>query len=325
MIAGGEMPRRPQAVVHSLHLHTRATYWLKIELPAATGSVDDLSEALAQCGALAVSIEGDDTDAVFEERPRAPDFWHHSRVSGLFQADIDVDVVIKHIECCTGNTVAYRIEHVPDQSWQSAWRESCKPMRFGKRLWICPAGLVPSATSGAVTVLIDPGLAFGTGTHATTALCLEWLAAHTCEDKTVVDYGCGSGILAIAALKLGAKLAWGVDIDRRALQVSTDNARRNGVSERYRALTPQALPGDVSADIVFANILARPLIELAPDLRRLVSPGGVLLLTGLLADQVEAVYPHYAPAFSLQTHFREDDDHEHCWAMLIGHREGVEG
>ena len=305
-------------------MHSRATHWLKIELPAAAGSVDDLSEALAQCGALAVSIEGGDADAVFEQQPRAPDFWPRSRVSGLFPASVDVAAVIKHIEHYTGDTVSYRIEHVPDRPWQSAWRESCKPMCFGERLWICPADLAPSTTTGAVTVRIDPGLAFGTGTHATTALCLDWLAAHACEDKTVIDYGCGSGILAIAALKLGAKFAYGVDIDGRALQVSADNARRNGVSERYRALMPQALPGEVSADIVFANILARPLIALAPELRQRVTPYGVLLLTGLLANQVEAVYPHYAPAFSLQTHFREDNDHEHCWALLVGHKERVE-
>ncbi len=300
-------------------------HWLKIEVPAAASSVDDLSEALAQCGAFAVSIEGNDTDAVFEEQPRSPEFWRRSRVSGLFQADIDVAAVIKRIEQCTGSAVAYRIEHVPDRPWQSAWRELCKPMRFGERLWICPAGQMPATTSNIASVLIDPGLAFGTGTHATTALCLEWIAAHACEGKTVIDYGCGSGILAIAALKLGAKFAWGVDIDRRALQVSADNARHNGVGERYRALIPQALPGEVSADIVFANILARPLIELAPDLRRLVTPGGVLLLTGLLADQVEAVYRHYASAFSLQTYFREDQNNEHCWAMLVAHREGAEG
>lgn len=312
-------------MIHSGILHSRATYWLKLELPATAGLVDDLSEVLAQCGAFAVSIEGNDTDALFEDQGCSPDFWSRSRVSGLFPAYVDIAAVIKQIERCTGNTVAYRIEHVPDRPWHSAWRELCKPMRFGERLWVCPAGMMPPTTTGAVTLLIDPGLAFGSGTHATTALCLEWIAAHTCEDKTVVDYGCGSGILAIAALKLGAKFAWGVDIDRRALQVSTENARRNGVSKRYRALTPQALPGEVSADIVFANILARPLLELAPDLRRLVSPGGVLLLTGLLADQVEAVYRHYAPAFSLQTHFREDDDREHCWAMLVGQRKAAEG
>lgn len=299
-------------------------HWLKIELPARASSIEGLSEALAQCGAFAVSIEGNDTDAMFEEQPRSPDFWRRSRVSGLFQADIDIDAVIKQIEQCVGSRVEYRIEHVEDKPWQSAWRDTCKPMRFGERLWVCPAGLVPPTTSEIVSVLIDPGLAFGTGTHATTALCLEWIAAHACKDKTIIDYGCGSGILAIAALKLGALFAWGIDIDPRALQVSADNARRNEVSKRYRALTPQGLPDEVSADIVFANILARPLIKLAPDLQRLVRPGGVLLLTGLLADQVEVVYPHYEAAFSLQTHFREDDRHEHCWAMLVGHRKGAE-
>jgi ribosomal protein L11 methyltransferase len=298
-------------------------HWLKIELPASAGSVDDLSEALAQCGAFAVSIEGNDTNAVFEGQSHSPNFWRRSRVSGLFQADVDVATIVKQLEQYTGSAVEYRVERVQDRPWQSAWRESCKPMRFGKRLWICPAGLVPSATTGAVTVLIDPGLAFGTGTHATTALCLEWIAAHAHEGKTVIDYGCGSGILAIAALKLDAKFAWGVDIDHRALEVSADNARRNGVSERYHALTPQALPGEVSADIVFANILARPLMELAPDLRRLVRADGLLLLSGFLADQVETVHRHYAAAFSLETRFREDSDHEHCWAMLIGHRKGA--
>ena len=298
-------------------------HWLKIELPATASSVDSLSEALTSCGALAVSIEGDDTDAVFEETPGSQGVWHHSRVSGLFQADIDVDTVIKQIEGCTGGAVDYRIEEVQDRAWQSAWRERCKPLHFGERLWICPAGFIPPTTVGTVTVLIDPGLAFGTGTHVTTALCLEWLVTHPCQGEAVIDYGCGSGILAIAALKLGAAFAWGVDIDPRALQVSADNARRNGVDERYRALTPQALPGQVSADIVFANIFARPLIGLAPDLRRLVRPGGLLLLTGFLADQVESVHQHYAPAFSLQTYLREDGDHDHCWAMLVGHRKAV--
>lgn len=299
-------------------------HWLKIELQATANSVEDLSEALAQCGAFAVSIEGNDTHAVFEDHPRSPGWWERSRVSGLFQPDIDVNDVIKQIERCSGSAVQYRIDNVPDRQWQNAWRELCKPMCFGDRLWICPAGLTPPTTTSIVTVLIDPGLAFGTGTHATTALCLEWIAAQPCENKTIVDYGCGSGILAIATLKLGAKFAWGVDIDARALQVSARNALHNNVSDRYRTLTPETLPSEVSADIVFANILARPLIELAPDLRRLVRPGGILLLTGLLAEQVEAVYPHYAPVFSLQTHFREDEDNEHCWAMLVGRKRRAE-
>jgi ribosomal protein L11 methyltransferase len=298
-------------------------HWLKIQVSATASSVDDLSEALAQCGAFAVSIEGADTGDVFDNDSGPARFWARSRVSGLFQADVDIDAVIKHIEQCTGSAVAYRIEHMPDRAWQSAWRELCKPMCFGARLWVCPTGLVPPTTGDIVSVVIDPGLAFGTGTHPTTGLCLEWLAEHACEDKTVIDYGCGSGILAIAALKLGARFAWGIDIDPRALQVSADNARRNGVYEGYRALGPQALPDEVSADIVLANILAQPLIELAPDLRRRVRPGGWLLLSGLLADQVEIVYRHYAPVFSLETHFREDDDRKHCWAILIGRREGA--
>jgi len=299
-------------------------HWLKLELQTTANSVEDLSEALVRCGAFAVSIDGNDRAGVFEDRTPSPGFWRRSRVSGLFEPDIDVNAVIKQIEQCTDTALEYRVEQVPDRQWHNAWRESCKPTCFGDRLWICPAGLTPPTTAGAVTVLIDLGLAFGTGAHATTAVCLEWVAAQPCENTTVVDYGCGSGILAIATLKLGAKFAWGVDIDPRALQVSTANAVRNGVGERYRALTPEALPGEVSADIVFANILARPLIELAPELRRLLRPGGFLLLTGLLAEQVEAVYPHYAPAFSLQTHFREDESNEHCWAMLLGQKEGAE-
>lgn len=169
-------------------------------------------------------------------------------------------------------------------------------MRFGERLWICPAGQRPDVTD-AVVVDLDPGLAFGTGTHPTTALCLEWLDRHPPQNQAVIDYGCGSGILAIAALKLGARSVAGVDIDPQALLASRDNAQRNGVSEQLTlALADDSLQ---PVELLLANILAGPLESLAPRLASLVKPGGHIVLSGVLAAQAQAVHNRYAAWFDM--------------------------
>ncbi len=293
--------------------------WLKIELQADSGATAVVSELLAACGAIAVSIEGAADHAVFEEPDQPVMAWPHSRVSGLFAPDTDVVGVLKRVRQHMGRAMQSRIETVAGQQWETLWREASRPIGFGARLWVCPGGVI-APVPNAITVSIDPGLAFGTGTHATTALCLQWLARQVLTDKTVLDYGCGSGILAIAALKLGAKFAWGVDIDARALDVSTENAERNAVAERYCALRAEFLPPNLAVDVVVANILAQPLIDLAPTLSRLVAPAGSLVLSGLLAQQVDLVRSCYAADFSLQTHFREDENGRHGWAMLVGPR-----
>ncbi|MFQ5645052.1 MAG: 50S ribosomal protein L11 methyltransferase, partial [Thiogranum sp.] len=205
-------------------------------------------------------------------------------------------------------------ETLHDQDWERLWLERFQPMKFGERLWICPDGQRPPQDDAAILIDLDPGLAFGTGTHATTALCLEWLDRHAPRQQSVLDYGCGSGILAVAALKLGAAQVWGVDIDRQALWASGENAERNGVRAGLRTGLPGELPDQVF-DLLLANILANPLIELAPRLAGLVRPDGWLVLSGILSAQADAVRAAYAPWFSLSGPVERDG-----WVRLHGKR-----
>ena len=186
-------------------------------------------------------------------------------------------------------------------------------MQFGANLWVVPSWLTPPEPDAA-NVVLDPGMAFGTGTHATTAMCLEWLATHPPRDLEVIDYGCGSGILAIAALKLGAAHALGIDTDPQALTVSYENAERNQVIEQLVLCLPDAAPARSSADVLLANILAGPLVQLASRLTALVRPGGTLILSGLLANQAEEVEAAYAAHFAMERRVRDG------WAMLVGRK-----
>jgi ribosomal protein L11 methyltransferase len=190
-------------------------------------------------------------------------------------------------------------------------------MRFGQRLWVCPAGMQPEGGDDPVIIDLDPGLAFGTGTHPTTALCLEWLDRHPPRDAAVLDYGCGSGILAIAALKLGAREVWAVDIDEQALWASRENAARNRVDARLKTALPAALP-ERDFDLLLANILANPLIELAPRLAERVRPGGDLVLSGILAAQAGAVREAYRSRFLLSETVEQDG-----WVRVQGTRKDV--
>ncbi len=200
-----------------------------------------------------------------------------------------------------------------DQVWERAWMEHFQPMQFGKRLWICPSGYEPPEPS-AVNILLDPGLAFGTGTHPTTALCLRWLDSLSLDGETVLDFGCGSGILAVAALRLGASEAIGIDIDPQALIATRDNALKNGVEDRLRCLEPTANASQV-CDVVVANILSSPLKLMAPMLSGRVAPGGSLVLSGVLARQAEEVAAAYAPFITL-TVWAEHEG----WVALSGQK-----
>jgi len=190
----------------------------------------------------------------------------------------------------------YKLEQLEDKDWEREWMDNFHPMKFGERLWICPSGLdVPEPD--AVNVMLDPGLAFGTGTHPTTALCLTWLDGLDLQDKTVVDFGCGSGILSLAALKLGAKKVIGIDIDPQALQASLANAKRNNVDDRLELYLPKDLPSgkpQFKADVVVANILAGPLRELAPTIIDFVGDKGLLALSGILEEQAESLQIIYS-------------------------------
>lgn len=184
-------------------------------------------------------------------------------------------------------TFDYKIEQLEDKDWEREWMDNFHPIKFGERLWICPSWReIPDPT--AVNVLLDPGLAFGTGTHATTALCLEWLESLDLTGKTVVDFGCGSGILGIAAIKLGAARVIGIDIDPQALEASLDNAQRNGVAHQLEVYLPQDQP-EFMADVMVANILAAPLRELHSVILGLLKPQGAFALSGILVEQADSV------------------------------------
>lgn len=290
--------------------------WIQLTFEAPRDEAQRLSEALEEAGALAVSLEGADSEPIFEkdwndDRP----VWKRARVVALFAADADIAQAMAMTAALLGlpEPPRYRTEPVADQDWVRAWMDRWQPMHFGGDLWVVPSWLAPPDPK-AVNLVLDPGMAFGTGTHATTGMCLEWLAAHPPRVLDVIDYGCGSGILAIAALKLGARSALGTDTDPQALVTARENAERNGVAGQLLLCLPDELPGNAAADIVLTNILAPALVALAPRLTVLTRAGGTLLLSGLLVDQTDEVQAAYAADFSFERTVRDD------WALLVGRR-----
>jgi ribosomal protein L11 methyltransferase len=295
--------------------------WLQLTLETSRDQAQALSDALEEAGAVSVSLEGADAEPLFEsDWHDATPVWKQTRVVALFAEDTDAPGVMQQVAQTLSLAAppAFTFEHIADQDWARVWMERWQPMHFGIspegiNLWGVPSWLTPP-DPGAANIILDPGLAFGTGTHATTAMCLEWLATHPPCDLDVIDYGCGSGILAIAALKLGAARALGIDTDPQALTVSRENAERNGVAAQLELCLPEQLPVAASADVVLANILAGPLVALAPRLTGLVRPGGTLILSGLLASQADEVQQAYA------AHFRFEPELRDGWQLLAGRR-----
>jgi ribosomal protein L11 methyltransferase len=290
--------------------------WLQITLETTRADAQRLGDALEEAGALAVSLEGADAEPLFEtDWNDSTPVWKQTRVVALFAEDADVPAAMRMATTLLSLPAVptYQTETVADQDWVRVWMDRWQPMQFGANLWVVPSWLTPPEPDAA-NIILDPGMAFGTGTHATTAMCLEWLAAHPPRDLDVIDYGCGSGILAIAALKLGARHALATDTDLQALAVSRENAERNQVADRLTLCLPEAMPANASADVLLANILAGPLVQLAPHLTTLVRPGGRLILSGLLAHQAEEVEAAYAAHFVLERRVQDD------WAMLAGRK-----
>jgi len=256
-------------------------------------------QALEACGALSVTLSDAADQPLLEPGPGETPIWQQVVVTGLFDDSCDVEQASSNIVRALGSdadAAELKIETIEDRDWVRAWMDDFKPMRFGTRLWICPSVYQPPEPD-AVNIMLDPGLAFGTGTHPTTALCLRWLDAHPPAHKQVIDYGCGSGVLAIAALLLKASRVTAVDNDPQALQASHDNALRNQVTDRLDVCAPPGLDNKLSeqkVDLLIANILAGPLQELAPVLARLLKPGARLVLSGILLEQAESVKQAYA-------------------------------
>lgn len=271
-----------------------------------------VEEALSALGAHSVTLEDAADDPVLEPGPGETPLWPTVRLRAVFEADADRDAIQAGITA-TVPACRAQFELLADRAWEREWLRDFRPMRFGRRLWVCPDGQ-PAGTADGIRVALDPGLAFGTGTHPTTALCLEYLDGQDLVGRHVIDYGCGSGILAIAALKLGAAGAIAYDIDPQALLATRENGERNGVTDRLRVVdeAPQAA---ASCELLVSNILAGPLTELAARFACLVPAGGRIALSGLLVDQADSVAASYRPWFMIGLTAVRDG-----WALLGGSR-----
>jgi ribosomal protein L11 methyltransferase len=309
--------------------------FLQFTLDVGSRSPEPYEEALFGLGALSVTLLDAADDPVLEPAPGAMPLWPTVIVTAVFPQDADVAAILAGLAATPGLDPLLvadhaRVETVADRAWEREWLKDFRPMRFGARLWVCPGGqrppegemTPPAGADGAprqapVLLELDPGLAFGTGTHATTALCLEWLdagAATWLAGARVIDYGCGSGILAIAALALGAQTAVAMDIDPQALLAACQNAERNGVAGRV-TVTDDRECGGATCDALVANILAGPLVELAPLLAARVSPGGQIALSGLLVEQADEVTAAYRPWFDIALAGARDG-----WGLVTGRR-----
>ncbi|MEK6162427.1 50S ribosomal protein L11 methyltransferase [Vibrio cholerae] len=293
--------------------------WIQIKLNATNDNAEAIGDMLMEeTGAVSVTFLDAKDTPVFEPLPGETRLWGDTDVVALYEADMDTSLILQQIKASNmlAEGFAHKVEQVEDKDWEREWMDNFHPMQFGRRLWICPSWReVPDPQ--AVNVMLDPGLAFGTGTHPTTALCLEWLDNLDLSGKTVIDFGCGSGILAIAAIKLGAAKVIGIDIDPQALLASKDNAARNGVEDQIEVYLPKDQPEGLVADVVVANILVGPLRELSPIIKGLLKPGGQLAMSGILDTQAESVAEFYRDDLELDPIAEKSE-----WCRISGRKLG---
>lgn len=292
--------------------------WLQLRLAITPEQAEPMEDLLLGLGAVSVTFMDAEDQPIFEPDLGTTPLWQHTHLLALFEADTERQPLLDLLQQLWQQPLPeYQFEDIADQDWERSWMDNFQPMRFGRRLWIVPSWH-EAPDSQAVNLLLDPGLAFGTGTHPTTALCLEWLDGQDVRGLNAIDFGCGSGILAIAALLLGAERVTGTDIDPQALEASRDNAQRNGIAdERFPLYLPEAMPAE-PADLLLANILAGPLVSLAPQLISLVRPGGRIALSGILAEQTEEILAAYRDAFELDPVAEKDG-----WIRVTGVRRSV--
>ena len=290
--------------------------WLKLTVETEQARAEDVSDFLEQFGASAVSFSAASDDKIFAEPgEETGELWQRTEVSSLLPADIDMDILLVCLKERIGTEGLFerRIEAIQDQDWVEVYRNSQQAMVFADRICICPSWLEPPA-SELEPIILDPGLAFGTGTHATTSLCLEWLACADVAGKAVLDFGCGSGILALAAARLKAEKIYAVDIDPLAVTATEQNAVNNQLNEQLLIGLPDEL--DIpEVDIVLANVLLNPLLNLSAQLAAYVRRGGNIVLSGILATQADECLAAYSEWFNMQTPVFNNE-----WAMIHGVR-----
>lgn len=291
--------------------------WVQITLASSPETSEVLEDMLLLCGAGAVSMLDGADQPVFEPLKGTTPLWQDTRVMGLFEADTDEESLLNYLQNGWQDRYpetsfpSHKLEILEDKDWEREWMDRFEPIQFGERLWVCPSWK-PAPDPSAANLMLDPGLAFGTGSHPTTALCLQWIAQQDWQHKTVIDYGCGSGILAIASVLLGANHVAAVDIDTQAITATKNNAAKNNIDSKIDCYLPDDCPA-IQADIVVANILANPLIEMVQPILTLLNSGGHIVLSGILSEQAGHVMEAYSPFCQLQEPVYEGD-----WCRIVG-------
>jgi len=294
--------------------------WQQLRVQVRSDQIEPLEQLLLDYGGLSISYLDAADQPVFQKEPGSTPLWDHVDLVCLFEKETNLDGLLFLLQQhpAIEDKESLTLKALEDQVWERSWMADFKAMQFGERLWVCPSWQEPPEP-GAINIMLDPGLAFGSGSHATTSMCLRWLEQNTRDDSTVIDYGCGSGILAIAAALLGAPNVIAVDNDPQAITATIENAKRNNIPEGViETYLPEQLPSDrasLRANILVANILAEPLIQLAENLSHLVKPKGHIVLSGLLARQADAVLEHYSPWFEMDEAVLSEE-----WVRLSGIR-----
>ena len=290
--------------------------WHQISVITDKKTAPKVSDFFSDLGAVSVTYMDAEDQPVYEPPPGETKIWQLTKVIALFELDTEPELVKTVLFSQFKEHLLENWFHevLQDQTWERTWMEHYQPMKFAESLWVCPTGQ-EKAEPGTVCMTLDPGLAFGTGTHPTTSLCLEWLADHDLTDKVIIDYGCGSGILAVAALLLGAKQVHAIDIDPQAITATLANAEKNNVVDKIKCYLPEQF-SDIKADIVIANILAKPLCELSEQISELIKANGEIILSGILNEQADSVmtaYKYYNINFQMP---KTQED----WCRLDGKR-----
>lgn len=292
--------------------------WHQISVTTNEETAPQIADFFSDTGALSVTYLDAEDVPIYEPALNETKIWQNTVVVALYEEDSEPELIKTALfgKFAQNSVLSnWKSEVLEDQDWERAWMEYYHPMKFADKLWVCPTGQ-ENHEAGTVCLTLDPGLAFGTGTHPTTALCLEWLASHDLTNKIVIDYGCGSGILAVAAVLLGAKHAHAIDIDPQAITATLANAEKNQVSDKISCYLPEQFT-PLAADVVLANILAKPLIELAPAIMALVKPQGQLVLSGILNEQADSVSTAYSTQMTMNPAVNQED-----WCRLDGIKTG---
>lgn len=296
--------------------------WLQIHITVDQAQVDFTETLLLSLGAVSVTLDDAEDQALLEPLPGETPLWNKVIVTGIYQQDdneqIDVDSLVKFVQEQLPEAPV-RFDELEDQAWERAWMDYYEPIQIADKFWIVPEWLeAPDAE--ATNIKLDPGLAFGTGNHASTFLCLQWLGSVDLKDKVVVDYGCGSGILGVAALLLGAKKVYATDIDPQAVLATQQNAELNGVLDRLYVGLPEEFDAEFKsqqADVLVANILAAPLMALAPEFAKLLKADGEFALAGVIEEQVADVSEVYQEFFDILNIEKREEN----WCRISGKRQ----